>query len=85
MLIFESSIKIFPDNPNTHNNLGTVYAIKGDVNKAELYFAKAVHLQPTYFEARQKPRHCLYAAGPTRCGREGVERGGNDGEGRHGV
>ena len=27
--------------------------MKGNVNKAALYFAKAVHLQPTYFEARQ--------------------------------
>ena len=50
---FEASIKIFPENPNTHNNLGTVHAIRGDFGKAEAYFAKAVSIQPTYYDARQ--------------------------------
>ena len=53
ILHFESSIKIFPDNPNTHNNLGTVYAMRGEVNKAAVYFAKAIRLQPSYIDARQ--------------------------------
>ena len=50
---YEASIKIFPDNPNTHNNLGTVHAMRGDIGKAETYFAKAVGIQPTYYDARQ--------------------------------
>ena len=50
---FESSIKFSPDNPSTHNNLGTVFAMKGNVNKAAVYFTKAVRLQPSYIDARQ--------------------------------
>ena len=34
----ELSIEVFPDNPNTYNTLGTVFAIKGNVNKAAVDF-----------------------------------------------
>ena len=39
--------------PKTHYILVTVFGMKGYVNMAALYFAKAVRLEPSYIDARQ--------------------------------
>lgn len=40
-----------PSSPNTHNNLGDVYARRGDLENAAREFKKAIEIKPSYADA----------------------------------
>ena len=45
-------MKLEPDAPDVHNDLGTLLAQSGDLAGAEREFREAVRLKPDYAEAR---------------------------------
>jgi len=48
---FQKSLKINPDNPETHNNLGNLFKNSKQLNKAEVAYNNALKLKPNYINA----------------------------------
>jgi len=49
--MYEKAIKLETSNPTLYNEVGQVYLIKNDLEKAKLAFEKAVELMPQYIDA----------------------------------
>lgn len=49
--LWAATSKTSPSNPNTHNNMGDVYARHGDLDKAAKEFEKAIIIKPNYADA----------------------------------
>ena len=50
---YEASLRLKPENPSAHNNLGLALARLGRMQEAVAQFATAVQLAPDYREARE--------------------------------
>ncbi|MBD3366072.1 tetratricopeptide repeat protein [candidate division WWE3 bacterium] len=49
--LWEATARTNPNSPKVHNNLGDVYSLEGNMEKAIASFEKAVELNPNYAEA----------------------------------
>ncbi|MFH0935279.1 MAG: tetratricopeptide repeat protein [Candidatus Omnitrophota bacterium] len=49
--LWKATGKISPQSPKAHNNMGDVYSLEGDWNKATAEFQRAIELKPDYAEA----------------------------------
>lgn len=49
--LWKATVKISPQSPKSHNNMGDVYSLEGDWNKAAAEFRRAIELKPDYAEA----------------------------------
>lgn len=50
--MYQNAIKLEPSNPSLFNEVGQIYLIKNDLNRAKVAFEKAVELMPQYIDAR---------------------------------
>ena len=50
--MYQNAIKLEPSNPSLFNEVGQIYLIKNDLNRAKTAFEKAVELMPQYIDAR---------------------------------
>ena len=48
---FNLSRKLYPDSPQTYNNIGVLELEKGDLDEAERQFRRALDIKPGYFAA----------------------------------
>lgn len=48
---YQKSIEIYPDSYDAQYNLGTLYHITGDYDRAGRCYCKAINLEPTHYEA----------------------------------
>ena len=49
--LWKATVKVSPQSPKAHNNMGDVYSLEGDWNKAAAEFRRAIELKPDYAEA----------------------------------
>lgn len=49
--LWAATAKTSPSSPNTHNNMGDVYARHGDLDEAAKEFQKAIEIKPNYADA----------------------------------
>ncbi len=57
------ALKVAPDSPEIHNNLGSVYKKTGHLQKAEAEFRRAIDLRPDFMEAHNNLGNVLKAEG----------------------
>ncbi|HAG50487.1 MAG TPA: serine/threonine protein kinase, partial [Deltaproteobacteria bacterium] len=60
---YKIALKLNPDSLLAHNNLGVVYAKKGDVEKAIIEFQEALRIDPSYSGARDNLNRALSMKG----------------------
>lgn len=49
--IWRATVRVSPYSPKAHNNMGDVYCLEGDLEKAALEFQRAIELKPDYADA----------------------------------
>lgn len=49
--LWRATVRISPESPRAHNNMGDIYSIEGDLEKAAASFRRATELKPNYAEA----------------------------------
>ncbi len=52
VICFQNGLRINPNDPDLHNNLGVVLAGKGNLQEAEYHFQKALQINPDYTDAK---------------------------------
>jgi Tfp pilus assembly protein PilF len=67
---FREAIRLRPDYPEPHNNLGLVYVQTGDDEKAAAAFREAIKLRPDYADAHQNLGAVLTTSDPDEAVRE---------------
>jgi len=55
----ETALRIQPDNPETHNNLGGILISMGALGAAREHLETALKIQPDYASARQNLAHLM--------------------------
>ncbi|MCP5008026.1 MAG: tetratricopeptide repeat protein, partial [Planctomycetes bacterium] len=60
-------LKLYPNDIEIHNNLGSVYQELGNYNNAVIEYRKAIYLNPNYYTARNNLGVVLYKNGDFRA------------------
>ncbi len=63
--LWRSTVQASPLSPKAHNNMGDIYSIEGDKQKAAQSFKRAVELRPDYADAYHNLAHTYAAMGRT--------------------